>query len=80
MKKQDLLEHHLWERDDAIEIRLWASYRGQTLARTVRGMMYYQRCVFLNILKFLGFLYIIEAIPQKHQIRLNHEKTNGQVG
>ncbi|TVU33971.1 hypothetical protein EJB05_15790, partial [Eragrostis curvula] len=27
------------------DIRLWASYRGQTLARTVRGMMYYRRAL-----------------------------------
>lgn len=33
------------------DIRLWASYRGQTLARTVRGMMYYYRA-----LKMLAFL------------------------
>lgn len=33
------------------EFRLWASYRGQTLARTVRGMMYYYRA-----LKMLAFL------------------------
>ena len=24
------------------ELKLWASYRAQTLARTVRGMMYYR--------------------------------------
>lgn len=30
-----------WE--DGLELCLWASYRGQTLARTVRGMMYYER-------------------------------------
>ncbi|WOH13573.1 hypothetical protein DCAR_0833083 [Daucus carota subsp. sativus] len=33
------------------DLRLWASYRGQTLARTVRGMMYYSRA-----LKMLAFL------------------------
>ncbi|GJM93097.1 hypothetical protein PR202_ga09623 [Eleusine coracana subsp. coracana] len=33
------------------ELKLWASYRGQTLARTVRGMMYYHRA-----LKMLAFL------------------------
>ncbi|GJM94221.1 hypothetical protein PR202_ga10850 [Eleusine coracana subsp. coracana] len=27
------------------DVRLWASYRGQTLARTVRGMMYYRRAL-----------------------------------
>ncbi|KAH7859639.1 hypothetical protein Vadar_003621 [Vaccinium darrowii] len=33
------------------DLRLWASYRGQTLSRTVRGMMYYYRA-----LKLLAFL------------------------
>lgn len=33
------------------ELRLWASCRGQTLSRTVRGMMYYYRA-----LKMLSFL------------------------
>lgn len=33
------------------ELRLWASYRGQTLSRTVRGMMYYY-----HALKMLAFL------------------------
>ncbi|XP_010052007.2 callose synthase 12 [Eucalyptus grandis] len=33
------------------DLRLWASYRGQTLARTVRGMMYYYRA--LRMLAFL---------------------------
>ncbi|KAL4273829.1 hypothetical protein GQ457_13G025180 [Hibiscus cannabinus] len=33
------------------DVRLWASYRGQTLARTVRGMMYYFRA--LQLLAFL---------------------------
>lgn len=29
--------------ESGLELCLWASYRGQTLARTVRGMMYYER-------------------------------------
>lgn len=33
------------------DLRLWASYRGQTLSRTVRGMMYYYRA-----LKMLAYL------------------------
>ncbi|XP_059441555.1 callose synthase 10 [Corylus avellana] len=33
---------------DSLELRLWASYRGQTLARTVRGMMYYRRALMLQ--------------------------------
>ncbi|BFG27772.1 hypothetical protein CerSpe_140460 [Prunus speciosa] len=45
------------ENDDEIftkkarDLRLWASHRGQTLSRTVRGMMYYHRA-----LKMLAFL------------------------
>ncbi|CAM6036816.1 unnamed protein product [Sphagnum compactum] len=31
-----------------LQLRLWASYRGQTLARTVRGMMYYKRALELQ--------------------------------
>ncbi|GJN30162.1 hypothetical protein PR202_gb18448 [Eleusine coracana subsp. coracana] len=30
------------------ELRLWASYRGQTLTRTVRGMMYYRKALTLE--------------------------------
>eukprot|EP01018_Ginkgo_biloba_P014079 Gb_29725 [translate_table: standard] len=37
--------------DKVKELRLWASYRGQTLTRTVRGMMYYHKA-----LKMLAFL------------------------
>ncbi|POO00070.1 Glycosyl transferase [Trema orientale] len=42
----------IWdEKAKARDLRLWASYRGQTLSRTVRGMMYYYRA-----LKMLAFL------------------------
>ncbi|KAG2676074.1 hypothetical protein I3760_12G034200 [Carya illinoinensis] len=33
---------------DSLELRFWVSYRGQTLARTVRGMMYYRRALMLQ--------------------------------
>ncbi|KAL4178545.1 hypothetical protein AMTRI_Chr13g115600 [Amborella trichopoda] len=33
---------------NALELRFWASYRGQTLARTVRGMMYYRKALMLQ--------------------------------
>ncbi|KAL3689633.1 hypothetical protein R1sor_015942 [Riccia sorocarpa] len=36
--------------NDMLELRLWASYRGQTLARTVRGMMYYKKALILQSL------------------------------
>ncbi|KAL3696578.1 hypothetical protein R1sor_010654 [Riccia sorocarpa] len=42
---EDLLISNLVKVDDGLELRLWASYRGQTLVRTVRGMMYYQRAL-----------------------------------
>ncbi|KAJ1434548.1 Glycosyl transferase, family 48 [Sesbania bispinosa] len=37
--------------DKLKDLRFWASYRGQTLSRTVRGMMYYYKA-----LKLLAFL------------------------
>ncbi|XP_028076538.1 callose synthase 9 isoform X1 [Camellia sinensis] len=33
---------------DILELQFWASYRGQTLARTVRGMMYYRKALMLQ--------------------------------
>ncbi|XP_048443980.1 callose synthase 10 isoform X3 [Pyrus x bretschneideri] len=33
---------------DSLELRFWVSYRGQTLARTVRGMMYYRKALMLQ--------------------------------
>ncbi|XP_048229927.1 callose synthase 11 [Ricinus communis] len=43
-------DEDIWEKKSR-DLRLWASYRGQTLARTVRGMMYYYRA-----LKMLSYL------------------------
>lgn len=34
--------------DEILKLRYWASYRGQTLARTVRGMMYYRKALMLQ--------------------------------
>lgn len=31
--------------DMVLKLQLWASYRGQTLSRTVRGIMYYYQAV-----------------------------------
>lgn len=51
MKREGMVdEKELWTKKIR-DLRLWASYRGQTLARTVRGMMYYYRA-----LKMLAFL------------------------
>ncbi|KAJ4836128.1 Callose synthase 11 [Turnera subulata] len=43
-------DDEIWNKKSR-DLRLWASYRGQTLSRTVRGMMYYYRA-----LKMLSFL------------------------
>lgn len=42
-------EHELLSNPiDTLQLRFWASYRGQTLARTVRGMMYYRKALMLQ--------------------------------
>ncbi|PHU26445.1 Callose synthase 12 [Capsicum chinense] len=53
-------ENEIWN-TKAREIRLWASYRGQTLSRTVRGMMYYYRA-----LKMLSFLDSASEVDIRH--------------
>lgn len=48
-RDENELESDLFDNpNDVIELRFWASYRGQTLARTVRGMMYYRKAVMLQ--------------------------------
>ncbi|KAF0918889.1 hypothetical protein E2562_027333 [Oryza meyeriana var. granulata] len=54
------------------DLRLWASYRGQTLARTVRGMMYYYRA-----LKMLAFL--DTASEQRPRRRLDRGTSTREV-
>ncbi|CAH9116568.1 unnamed protein product [Cuscuta europaea] len=54
MRREGMLDERkeLWSDKHRLkDLRLWASYRGQTLSRTVRGMMYYYRA-----LKMLAFL------------------------
>ncbi|XP_014497796.1 callose synthase 5 [Vigna radiata var. radiata] len=42
-------DSEIWEKDENIlHLRHWASLRGQTLCRTVRGMMYYRRAIKLQ--------------------------------
>ncbi|CAH8356407.1 unnamed protein product [Eruca vesicaria subsp. sativa] len=45
---ENALEGDLDNERDILELRFWASYRGQTLARTVRGMMYYRKALMLQ--------------------------------
>ncbi|KAL3622395.1 Callose synthase 1 [Castilleja foliolosa] len=44
-KSEDDLKEHVQSEE---ELRLWASYRGQTLTKTVRGMMYYRQALELQ--------------------------------
>ncbi|KAM3740911.1 hypothetical protein ACB098_08G135300 [Castanea mollissima] len=42
-------DYLIWDSPtETLELRFWASYRGQTLARTVRGMMYYRKALMLQ--------------------------------
>ncbi|XP_050894734.1 callose synthase 5 [Lathyrus oleraceus] len=42
-------DSEIWEKDENIlQLRHWASLRGQTLCRTVRGIMYYRRALKLQ--------------------------------
>ncbi|RHN75731.1 putative 1,3-beta-glucan synthase [Medicago truncatula] len=51
MRREGMMkDREIWT-DKLRELRSWASYRGQTLSRTVRGMMYYYKA-----LKLLAFL------------------------
>lgn len=47
-----------------LELQLWASYRAQTLARTVRGMMYYEQAIRLLavVRKILEFVSVYLAV------------------
>ncbi|GAV73698.1 LOW QUALITY PROTEIN: Glucan_synthase domain-containing protein/DUF605 domain-containing protein/FKS1_dom1 domain-containing protein, partial [Cephalotus follicularis] len=49
LERVDASEEELKETEELEEqLRLWASYRGQTLTRTVRGMMYYRKALELQ--------------------------------
>ncbi|CAK4681037.1 unnamed protein product [Aphanomyces euteiches] len=51
-------------RDHPLELRLWASYRGQTLARTVQGMMLYE-----DAIKMLYWLEIGSAHDKTAEVK-----------
>ncbi|KAL7102051.1 hypothetical protein ACP275_08G095700 [Erythranthe tilingii] len=49
MERLNCKESDIWENEENIlQLRHWASLRGQTLSRTVRGMMYYRRALKLQ--------------------------------
>ncbi|KAF3452613.1 hypothetical protein FNV43_RR03046 [Rhamnella rubrinervis] len=65
-------EEELKESDDLEgELRLWASYRGQTLTRTVRGMMYYRKA--LELQAFLDMAKYEDLMEGYKAVELNSE-------
>ncbi|XP_022850103.1 callose synthase 12-like [Olea europaea var. sylvestris] len=75
MRREGMVsERELWT-TRLRDLRLWASYRGQTLARTTRGMMYYNRA--LNMLAFLDSTHeidIMEGYQRLHFMKLNDSR------
>lgn len=59
------------------ELRLWASYRGQTLSRTVRGMMYYYRA--LKMLSFLDSASEMDIRPAQDISSASSLRNNGSM-
>ncbi|XP_038696263.1 callose synthase 3 [Tripterygium wilfordii] len=65
-------EEQLKERDELEEeLRLWASNRGQTLTRTVRGMMYYRKA--LELQAFLDMARDEDLLEGYKALELNSE-------
>ncbi|CAH2068687.1 unnamed protein product [Thlaspi arvense] len=59
------------------KLRLWASYRGQTLTRTVRGMMYYRKA--LELQAFLDMAKDEDLMEGYKAVELNMEdQTSGE--
>lgn len=63
---QERLKHRI----SAEDIRYWASFRGQTLSRTVRGMMYYRKALklqaFLDMASNQGGISYQASRPTNH--------------
>ncbi|KAJ0019964.1 hypothetical protein Pint_31297 [Pistacia integerrima] len=59
------------------ELRLWASYRGQTLTRTVRGMMYYRKA--LELQAFLDMAQHEDLMEGYKGIELNVDDNKGET-
>ncbi|CAN1335765.1 Callose synthase 3 [Linum perenne] len=61
------------------ELRLWASYRGQTLTRTVRGMMYYRKALelqaFLDMARDEDLMEGYKAIELNTELHLRGERS-----
>ncbi|KAL2461368.1 Callose synthase 2 [Abeliophyllum distichum] len=61
------------------ELRLWASYRGQTLTKTVRGMMYYRQALelqaFLDMAKWEDLMKGYKAAELNTEEHLRNERS-----
>ncbi|KAL1565196.1 Callose synthase 3 [Salvia divinorum] len=58
------------------QLRLWASYRGQTLTRTVRGMMYYRKA--LELQAFLDMAKDDDLMEGYKAVELNEDQLKGE--
>ncbi|KAJ4849393.1 Callose synthase 3 [Turnera subulata] len=58
------------------ELRLWASYRGQTLTRTVRGMMYFRKA--LELQAFLDMARDEDLMEGYKAIEMNTDQSKGE--
>ncbi|CAI0456855.1 unnamed protein product [Linum tenue] len=66
-------EDDVWDKKSR-ELRLWASYRGQTLSRTVRGMMYYYRA--LKMLAYLDSASEVDIRAGTQEIASHHSSNS----
>ncbi|AEE27856.1 callose synthase 1 [Arabidopsis thaliana] len=72
-------EEELRAREDLEEeLRLWASYRGQTLTKTVRGMMYYRKA--LELQAFLDMAKDEELLKGYKALELTSEEASKSGG
>ncbi|KAK2977668.1 hypothetical protein RJ640_015665 [Escallonia rubra] len=58
------------------QLRLWASFRGQTLTKTVRGMMYYRKA--LELQAFLDMAEDKDLMEGYKAIELNEDQMKGE--
>ncbi|KAK4380700.1 hypothetical protein RND71_002562 [Anisodus tanguticus] len=65
-----------WSPELEENLRHWASYRGQTLTRTVRGMMYYRRA--LELQAFLDMAQDDDLMEGYKAIELNEDQMKGE--
>ncbi|CAN4089719.1 unnamed protein product [Withania somnifera] len=65
-----------WSPELEENLRHWASYRGQTLTRTVRGMMYYRRA--LELQAFLDMAQDEDLMEGYKAIELNEDQMKGE--